>query len=111
LTERGREKEIYLIEDNMSGDDDVVGGEIETLVAFVIDRVSEENTFGGLRCQFVSGLGKETGTAGATEHAQMLIGWGDSMKGEVWTGHVDCLDGEVVQQICDRVESFYPVAS
>jgi hypothetical protein len=32
---------------NMSGDDDVGGGEIETPIAFVIDRVSEEDTPGG----------------------------------------------------------------
>jgi hypothetical protein len=31
----------------MSGDDDVVGGEIETPVAFVISRVFEENTSDG----------------------------------------------------------------
>jgi hypothetical protein len=30
----------------MSGEDDVVGGEIETLIAFVISGVSEENTYG-----------------------------------------------------------------
>jgi hypothetical protein len=34
---------------NMSGDDDVGGGEIETPIAFVIDRVSEEDTSGGPR--------------------------------------------------------------
>jgi hypothetical protein len=31
--------------------------------------------------------------------------------GEVWTGHVDRLGGEAVQQICGGVEPFYPVAS
>jgi hypothetical protein len=33
------------------------------------------------------------------------------MEGEVWTGHVDRLCEEAVQQICDGVEPFYPVAS
>jgi hypothetical protein len=32
------------------------------------------------------------------------------MKGEVWTGRVDRLGGEAVQQICGSVEPFYPVA-
>jgi hypothetical protein len=32
----------------MSGDDGVIGGEIKTPIAFVIGRVSEEGTFGGL---------------------------------------------------------------
>jgi hypothetical protein len=79
----------------MLGNDDV-GGEIKTLVAFVISVVSEENTSGGLRCQFVSGFSGEIRIAGTTEHTQVLIGGGDSMKGEVWTGRTDRLGGEAV---------------
>jgi hypothetical protein len=90
----------------MSGDDDVVGGEIETPISFVVSRVSEENTSGGPGCQFVSGIGGEIRITGATKHAQALIGGGD-----VWTGRADHLSGEAVQQICGGVEPFYPVAS
>jgi hypothetical protein len=53
----------------VSRDDDVVGGEIKTLVTFVVSGVSEENTFGGLRCQFVSGFDREIRIAGTTKHA------------------------------------------
>jgi hypothetical protein len=95
----------------LSRDDNVIGGEIETPVAFVISGVSEENTYGGLGCQFVSNFAGEIRIAGATEHTQELIGRGDSMEGDVWTGHADCLGGEVVQQICSGVEPFYPVAN
>jgi hypothetical protein len=49
--------------------------------------------------------------ADISEHAQVLIGGGDSMEGEICVGRVDCLRGEAVQQICDGVEPFYPVAS
>jgi hypothetical protein len=45
----------------------------------------------------VSGFGEEIRTVGTTEHTQVLIGGGDSMEGEVWTGHADYLGGEVVQ--------------
>jgi hypothetical protein len=58
----------------MSGDDNVIGGEIEIPIAFVIGRVSEEITSGGLRCQFMRCLGGEIGIAGTTEHPQVLIG-------------------------------------
>jgi hypothetical protein len=92
-------------------DDDVGGGEIETPVAFVINGVSEENTSGGPGCQFVNGFSGEIRIAGATEHTQVLIGGGDSMDGEVWTGHDDRLGGEAVQRICGGVEPFYPVGS
>jgi hypothetical protein len=34
----------------MSRNDDIVVGEIETLVAFVIGGIFEENTSGGLMC-------------------------------------------------------------
>jgi hypothetical protein len=94
----------------MSRDDDVVGGEIRTSVTFVVCGVSEKNTSGGLRCLFVSSFGGEIRIAGTTEHAQVLIGWGDSMEGKVWVGHADCLGGEAVQQICGSVEPFYLVA-
>jgi hypothetical protein len=40
------EGEVCLIKNNMSGDNGVIGGEIETSIAFVIDRVSEEGTSG-----------------------------------------------------------------
>jgi hypothetical protein len=45
----------------------------------------------------VSGFGGENRIAGATEQAQVLIGGGDSMEGEVWTGCADRLGGEAVQ--------------
>jgi hypothetical protein len=38
---------MWLIKNNVLRDDDVVGGEIKTLVTFVVSRVSQENTSGG----------------------------------------------------------------
>jgi hypothetical protein len=94
----------------VSGADDVVG-KIETLIAFVISGVSEENTSGGLRSQFVSGFGGGIRIASATEHSQVLIGGGDSIEGKVWTGRANRLGGEAIQQICGSVEPFYPVST
>jgi hypothetical protein len=95
----------------VSGDDDVVGGEIKTPITFVVSGVSKENTSGGPGCQFISGFGGEIRIAGTTEHAQVIIGGGDSMEGKVWTGRTDRLGGEAIQQICGGVEHFYLVAS
>jgi hypothetical protein len=95
----------------VSGDDDIVVGEIKTLVTFVVSGVSKDNIFGGSGCQFVSGFSGEIRIAATTEHAQVFIGGGDSIEGEVWAGCADCLGGEVVQQICGHVEPFYPVVS
>jgi hypothetical protein len=63
----------------MSGDDDVVGGEIETPVSFVVSGVSKENASSGPKCLFVSDFGGEIRTVCATKHTQVLIGGGDSM--------------------------------
>jgi hypothetical protein len=59
----------------------------------------------------VSGFGREIRIVGTTEHAQVLLGGGDSMEGEVRVGRADCLCGEVVQYMCGSVEPFYLVAS
>jgi hypothetical protein len=56
----------------MSVDDDVVGGEIETPIAFVIGGVSEEYTTSGSGGQFLSSLCGEVGIANTTENAQVL---------------------------------------
>jgi hypothetical protein len=63
----------------VSRDDDVVNGEIKTLVTFVVSGVSKENTSDGPMCQFMSGCGREIRIAGTTKHAQVLIGEADSM--------------------------------
>jgi hypothetical protein len=62
------EGEIYLIKNNMSGDDNLVGEEIKTPVAFMISGVIEENTYVGPGCQFMSGLGGEIEIAGTIDH-------------------------------------------
>jgi hypothetical protein len=77
----------------------------------VVSGVSDENTSVRPGCQFVSGFGREIRIVGTTEHAQVLLGGGDSMEGEVRVGRADCLCGEVVQYMCGSVEPFYLVAS
>jgi hypothetical protein len=78
---QGREWKICLIKNNVSGDDDIVGGEIKTPITFVVSGVSQENTSGESGCQFVSGFGRDIRIVGTTEHAQVLIGAGDYMEG------------------------------
>jgi hypothetical protein len=95
----------------MSGDDDVVDGEIETPISFVISKVSEEDTTSGLGVQFVDSLCGEVGIANIAKHAQVLI-WGcDAIKSDIRAGDVDCLAREATQQVRSGVEPFYPVAS
>jgi hypothetical protein len=95
----------------MSGDDDVIGGKIETPIAFVIGRVSKEDTSGGPGCQFMRCLGGEVRIAGATKHSQVLIGGGDTLESDIGAGCADRFAKKTVQQICGSVEPFYLVAS
>jgi hypothetical protein len=90
----------------MPGEDDVIGGEIETPVAFVIDRVSAEGISDGSGCQFMSCLGGEIGIAGATE-----LGGGDTVESDITAGYTNRLAGKMVQQIRGCVESIYPVVN
>jgi hypothetical protein len=108
---RDSEGEVCLIKNNMSKDDDVIGGETETPTAFVIGRVSDEGTSVGSGCQLMRCLGGEVGIAGATVHPQVLIGGGDTVESDIRVGFMDCLAGRTVQQICGSVEPIYPVAS
>jgi hypothetical protein len=103
--------EVYLIKNNMSGDDDVIGEEIETPIVFMIGRVSEKDTSGGPGCQFMRCLGGEVGIASATEHPQVLIGGGDIVESNIGAGFADRLARKMVQQICGNVEHIYPVAN
>jgi hypothetical protein len=57
----------------MYGDNDIVGGEIEILITFMISRVSEEDTTSGPDGQFVGSLCGEVGIANTAEHMQVLI--------------------------------------
>jgi hypothetical protein len=57
------------MKNNLSEDDNVIGGEIKTPVTFVVNGVSEENIFGRSGCQFMGGFDREIRTAGTTEHA------------------------------------------
>jgi hypothetical protein len=95
----------------MSRDDDVIGGEIETPIAFVIGRVSKEDTSSGPGCQFMRCLGGEVGIAGTTKHSQVLIGGGDTLESDIGAGCADRFARKTVQQICGSVEPFYLVAS
>jgi hypothetical protein len=93
----------------MSEDDDVIGGEIETPIAFVISGLSEEGTSGGPGCQFIRCLGRKVGISGATKHLQVLIGWGDTVESDIRGGFMDRLARKTVQQIRGSVEPIYPI--
>jgi hypothetical protein len=80
----------------MLRDNDVIGEEIETPIAFMINKVSEEDTYGGPRCQFMRCLGGEVKRAGATEHSQVLMGGGNTVESDIGAGLMDHITGKMV---------------
>jgi hypothetical protein len=48
-SERGGKGEIRLIENDMTRDEDSVGGEVETLIPLMVGGVSEEDTASGAK--------------------------------------------------------------
>jgi hypothetical protein len=92
----GSEGEDCLIKNNMSGDDDVVDGEIETPITFVISGVSKEDTLSGPGGQFVGSLCGEVGIANIAKHTQVLIRGCDTVKSDIWAGDADGLAREAI---------------
>jgi hypothetical protein len=95
----------------MLGDDDVVGGEIETPIALMIRGVFEEDITGGPGAQFVGSLCGEVEIIDTTENTHVLMGGCNAVKSDIWVGGADCLAWEVIQQVHSSVERFDLVAS
>jgi hypothetical protein len=69
----------------MSRDNDIVGGEVETLITFVISRVSRgrHNEWIGGWVQFVDSLCGKVGIANTTENMQVLIRGCGTVKSDI----------------------------
>ena len=58
----------------MTGDDHSIRREIETMVSFMVSRVSQEDTWGGSRREFVGGCGRQVGITFATKDTEVVVG-------------------------------------
>ena len=104
-----RERKSRLVEDDMTRDDDTVGGEVETPVAFVIGGVADEDTQSGAWGKFVGGGGSEVGIAGAPKNSKFMVGGWSTMECEEGSSHVEGLGGKTVKNICGSGKSVGPV--
>jgi hypothetical protein len=60
----------------MAGDDDTIGGDIKTTVAFVFRRVTKKDTHGGAWSEFMGGSGRDVGIALTAKDTEMVVRWG-----------------------------------
>jgi hypothetical protein len=68
-------KHIF-VEDDMTRDDDAVGGKVQTPVPLVVRRVAKEQTAGGARRKLMRSGSRSVRVAGTAEHAKVVIGRG-----------------------------------
>jgi hypothetical protein len=90
-------------------DDDAVGGEVQTLIPLVVRGVAEEEAASGARRELVRGGSGSVRVAGTTEHAQVVVGRGCAVQGEVRCRVAHRLRGKTVEEMRGGVKGLCPV--
>ena len=102
------EGKVGLIKGDMARDDDLIRGKVETAIAFVVSRVTQEDAHDRTGSEFVCDGGRKVRVALATKDTKMVIRRGRAEQGCVWRRHIECLGGEDVQKVGRRMECFDP---
>jgi hypothetical protein len=89
---------------HMSRDDQAVCREIKAAIAFVISRVAQEDTSGGLMGELMGRSGGGVRITCTTEDAEVLVRGCGAKESDMSAGNTDRLRGEMVQQIHSGVE-------
>jgi hypothetical protein len=82
----------------MPGNNDSVGGLVETAVAFVVRRITEEDTQGGAGCEFVWCSCRQVRITTTTKDTKMFICWRRAKKSLMGSVEVECLGRENVEE-------------
>jgi hypothetical protein len=99
-----------LVEDDVTRDDDAVGGEVQTLIPLVVRGVAKEEAAGGARRKLMRGSSGSVRVAGTAEHAKVGVGGGCAVQGEVGSRVAHRLGGKTVEKVCGGVQGLCPVA-
>jgi hypothetical protein len=86
-----------LIKNHMSRDDHTVCREIKLAIAFVIDRVVQEDTSGGPRGELMGRGGGNVRITCTTEDAEVIVRGCGAKESDMRAGNTDRLHGEMVQ--------------
>jgi hypothetical protein len=92
-------KHIF-VEDDVTRDDDAVGGEVQASIPLVVSGVAEEEEASGARRKLVRGGSRNVRVAGTSEHAQVVVGRGCAVHGEVRCRVAHRLRGKMVEEMC-----------
>lgn len=75
------ERKCMLPEDHVARDEKTAGVEVEARISFLRGRVTEEETRGGTRREFMGGGGRDIRIAQATEDMEVRVGGWRAIKG------------------------------
>jgi hypothetical protein len=103
-------KHIF-VENDVTGDDDAMGGEVMTAIPLVDRRVAKEEATSGAWRQLMGSSSGSVRVAGTSEHAKVVVGGGCVVQGEVGGGVAHRLRWEAVEEVGGDVQGFCPVAS
>jgi hypothetical protein len=92
-------KHIF-VEDDVTRDDDAVGGKVQTPIPLVVRGVAEEEAASGARRKLMRGGSRSVRVAGTAEHAQVVVGRGCAVQGEVRSRVAKRLRGKTVEEMC-----------
>jgi hypothetical protein len=101
-------KHIF-VEDNVTRDDDAVGGEVHAPIPLVVRGVAEEEAASGARRKLVRGGRRNVRVAGTAEHTQVVVGRGCAIQGEVRCRVAHRLRGKTVEEMHGGMKGLCPV--
>jgi hypothetical protein len=71
---RGKRKQVF-IKDDITGNVDTIGWDVETLVPFMHGTIAEEDTLFGAKLQFATVVGTKMGPTCTAKHFEKGIVW------------------------------------
>jgi hypothetical protein len=95
------------VEDDVTRDD-ATGGEVKTSIPLVVRRVAKEEAARAWR-QLIRSSSGSVGIAGTAEHAEVVIGGGCAVQGELGGGVAHHLRWEAVGEVGGGMQGLCPV--
>jgi hypothetical protein len=92
------ERQCCFVENNVTGDDDAVCGEVEAPVALVVRRIANKGKQGRAGSELVWSGGGEVGVAGAPESLKLTVGGKSAMESEERSAHVQGLGWKMIDE-------------
>jgi len=110
-TSAAGERKRILIKDDVSRDENLISGEIQTPITFVVGGISKEHTKGGARRELVGSSSREVRVVGASEDPMVIVGGRLPEEGEVGSTMGKGFGGETIQKVGRGLEAFNPIRS